>query len=70
MEEREVDLTLISLPDGVSVPSRFWLLKLGGDWHQVMIFFHELEAQQVASKLGEGADTAWVMVLGPYVLRA
>jgi hypothetical protein len=69
---------LVTLPDGVTVPAKFWLLMLDpppGDARQVRPFFDEQEAIEFVQKaheisLADGLpDIDMWFVLGPYTLR-
>jgi hypothetical protein len=67
---------LVTLPDGVNVPIRFWLLMLhfGGTLRQVRPFFDEQQINDVVKEaheisLATGFPDPGFVVLGPYTLR-
>lgn len=74
----KIENSLVTLPDGVNLPIRFWLLMLcfpEVELRQVRPFFDEQqakdvvrEAHNIALAAGNPDIDMWV-VLGPYILR-
>jgi hypothetical protein len=70
----KIENSLVTLPDGVNVPTKIWLLMLdAGNLRQVRPFFDEQQAKDVVREAHNIALAAGnpdiATVLGPYKLR-